>query len=109
MIDKRIIILLILVAIVNYIKADEIQYVEGDICVSHYYNENRKCKIIYTVDGSEHFLNKRCSKYTFNDNECTDSSRLALEKKDFNFLMGVMANFLGLTMMLALALIIGKP
>ena len=109
MIDKRIVILIILVAIVNYIKADEIQYVEGDICVSDYYDENRKCKIIYFVDNSEHFLKKRCNRYTFEDDKCTDNSRLAIEKKDFNFLMGVMANFLGLTMVLSLALIIGKP
>ncbi len=77
------------------IMSTEIQYIEGDICVSDYYNEDGKCKVIYTLDGSEHFLKKRCNRYHFIDNNCTDNSRLVLSKSEYNLLMGITSNLLG--------------
>ena len=76
----------------------EIQYVEGDICITDHWNDNRKCVIKYYVDESEHKLSNRCSKYTFEDDACSDSSRLALSKNNYEMLMGLTANLLGFMM-----------
>jgi len=78
--------------------SSEIQFLEQDICLTDYWNDNRKCVVKYYIDGSEHKLSQRCNKYTFEDDKCTDNSRLAISKNNYNFLMGLMANFLGFMM-----------
>jgi len=89
-----------------FIFAQEIQYVKGDICVTDYWDERRTCKIVYYVDASEHILPKRCDNYEFVTDACTDNSRLAIDKSEFNALMALTANLLGFMMIFMIGLVI---
>ncbi len=80
-------LLLIILISFNVLIADNSRNMELDICVTDYWNENRKCHAVYYVDNSEHILKKNCNRYIWDDN-CTDNSKLAMSENYYNYLMG---------------------
>jgi len=86
---------LLLILITLALQATETQLYDLDICTTDHWNDSGKCVIVRYVDDSQQRLSKRCSRYSFEDDKCTDSSRLALDKSSYELLMGITANLLG--------------